>query len=44
MSKALEKDVPLEVNAGGIRRGYRKVGDEINIHIPIVTFLILLER
>lgn len=27
--KALEKDIPLEVNAGGIRRGLRKVGDEM---------------
>ena len=32
--KALEKDVPLEVNAGGIRRGYRKVGDEIQYPYP----------
>lgn len=32
--KALEKDVPLEVNAGGIRRGYRKVGDELQYPYP----------
>lgn len=32
--KALEKDVPLEVNAGGIRRGYRKVGDEMQYPYP----------
>lgn len=27
--KALEKDIPLEINAGGIRRGLRRVDDEM---------------
>lgn len=36
--KALEKDVCLEVNAGGIRRGYRKVGDEIQYPYPNTHF------
>ena len=32
--KALEKDVPLEINAGGIRRGYRRVNDELLYPYP----------
>lgn len=36
--KALEKDIPLEVNAGGIRRGHRKVGDEILYPYPNAHF------
>ncbi len=36
--KALEKDIPLEVNAGGIRRGYRKVNDEMLYPYPNAHF------
>ena len=36
--KNQEKDIPLEVNAGGIRRGYRKVGDELQYPYPNTHF------
>lgn len=30
----MEKEVPLEINAGGIRRGYRRVNDELLYPYP----------
>lgn len=32
--KAKEKDVPLEINGGGMRRGLRKVGEEMQYPYP----------
>lgn len=32
--KALENDIPLEINGGGIRRGLRKAGDEMLYPYP----------
>lgn len=36
--KAKEKDIPLEVNAGGMRRGLRKVDDEMLYPYPNAHF------
>lgn len=36
--KAKEKDVPLEINGGGMRRGLRKVNDEMQYPYPNTHF------
>lgn len=37
-TKAKEKDVPLEINGGGMRRGMRKVGDAMQYPYPNTHF------
>lgn len=41
--KALEKDIPLEINAGGIRKGLCKIDVKCFIHIPMTFFEIVGE-
>lgn len=36
--KAKEKDVPLEINGGGMRRGLQKIGDEMQYPYPNTHF------